>query len=115
MDRVTGVAYPDTTYEQFVYDRLDLVASRDRIGRWTTNTTMRIVSLCKLKIHWTNEHLRLVPCGAMTSLIDPMGRETTWQYDIRRVTAKRYVDSSSVTYTYEEPPAAKSRRTKRGK
>ncbi len=117
MDRVTGVAYPDTTYEQFVYDRLDLVASRDRIGRWTTNTYNANRQLVQTQdpLGRTNIY-GWCHCGAMTSLIDPMGRETTWQYDIQgRVTAKRYVDSSSVTYTYEDTTSRqKSRRDEKG-
>ena len=35
LDRVTKVTYPDTTYEETVYNRLDAEKRRDRLGRWT--------------------------------------------------------------------------------
>src|SRR4029453_9270019 len=35
VDRVTKVTYPDTTYEQTTYNRLDAEKRRDRLGRTT--------------------------------------------------------------------------------
>jgi YD repeat-containing protein len=35
MDRTTEETFPDGTFEQTVYDRLDVSATRDREGRWT--------------------------------------------------------------------------------
>ena len=35
LDRPTLVTHPDGSTEQFAYDRLDLVAAKDRAGRWT--------------------------------------------------------------------------------
>jgi len=41
-------------------------------------------------------------CGAMTALIDPMGRQTSWDYDVQsRPIAKNNADGSTVTYVYE--------------
>src|ERR1017187_3376038 len=101
--RKTSVAHPDGTFEQFVYSNLDLVASRDRLGRWTTNTFDALRRLVK-----TRDPLGRVTqnewckCGAMTALIDPMGRTTTWDYDVQsRQTAKHYADGSTITYNYE--------------
>ena len=42
-DRITRITHPDGTYESFVYSNLDLVASADRLGRWTTNTDRKSV------------------------------------------------------------------------
>jgi YD repeat-containing protein len=35
LDRVTKVTYPDTTFEETTYGRLDAEGRRDRLGRWT--------------------------------------------------------------------------------
>ena len=102
-DRKTNITHPDGTFEQFAYSNLDLVASRDRLGRWTTNTFDADRHLIR-----TQDPLGRVTqyewckCGAMTALIDPKGRTTTWDYDVQsRRTAKHYADGSTITYTYE--------------
>ena len=117
LDRPTRITFPDQTYEQKVYDRLDLAATRDRLGRWTTNTynairqmTSTLDPLNRLTQYgWCH-------CGAMTSLIDPMGRETTWDYDIQgRLKTKRYVDGSTVEYNYEDTTSRlRSKRDEKG-
>jgi RHS repeat-associated protein len=103
MDRITQKTYPDGTYDQFVYNRLDLEAIKDRLGRWTTNTYNAIRQLAS-----TQDPLGRVTqyewcrCGAAKSLIDPMGRETTWTYDVQsRPVVKQFPDGSTITYTYE--------------
>ena len=35
LDRVVKTTYPDGTYEQSIYNRLDVGWQRDRAGRWT--------------------------------------------------------------------------------
>ena len=35
MDRLTKITHPDSTFEQFTYDRLDVTHVRDRAGRQT--------------------------------------------------------------------------------
>ena len=103
MNRRTRTTYPGTTFEQYVYDRLDVVATCDRLGRWTTNTFNAIRQLVQTvdPLNRTNIY-QWCHCGALTSLIDPMGRKTSWRYDMKgRVTTKQYVDGSTVEYTYE--------------
>ena len=34
-DRLTKTTYPDGTYEEIVYDKLDPARRRDRLGRWS--------------------------------------------------------------------------------
>ena len=99
MNRKTRITHPDGTYEQFVYDRLDLGATRDRIGRWTTNTYNSLRQLVQTQdpLGRTNIY-EWCKCGALTSLIDPMGRTTTWDYDVQsRPVAKHYADGSTIT------------------
>jgi RHS repeat-associated protein len=102
-DRKTQITHPDGTSEQFVYSNLDLVALRDRLGRWTTNTYNADRQLVR-----TQDPLGRITtydwckCGALNGLTDPMGRTTTWDYDVEsRPIAKHYVDGSTVTYIYE--------------
>ncbi|HZM01521.1 MAG TPA: RHS repeat-associated core domain-containing protein [Candidatus Saccharimonadales bacterium] len=102
-DRKTQVIHPDGTYEQFVYSNLDLIASADRLGRWTTNAYNADRQLVQTqdplgritRFEWCR-------CGALAALIDPMGRQTSWDYDVQsRPIAKHYPDGSTVTYAYE--------------
>lgn len=103
LDRVTQVAYPDGTFEQFVYDRLDVGAIRNRLGQWTTNTYNAVRQLTDsrdpmgriTRYSWCH-------CGSPESVTDPMGRTTSWQYDLQgRTIAKMYPDGSTVSYEYD--------------
>ena len=102
-DRITQITYPDSTFEQHVYNRLDLMAVRDRIGRWTTNSfdaNGQLVSVQDplnrvTRYEWCR-------CGALTAATDPMGRTTQWNYDVQgRPTSKVFPDGSSESYIYE--------------
>lgn len=103
MDRVTRITYPDGTFEQFTYNRLDLVISRDRAGR---QTFYEIDNMRQVKKQTDPlgrvTHFDWCRCGGMKSLTDPMGRTTSWLTDVQgRVTGKRYGDGSQVSYVYE--------------
>ena len=102
-DRPILKSFPDGTSEQLVYNRLDLVAIKDRLGRWATNTynaDRQLVSaldpLGRLtRFEWCK-------CGLIEAIIDPMGRETSWTYDVQsRPVAKQFPDGSIETFTYE--------------
>jgi YD repeat-containing protein len=56
--------YPDGTTEQTIYDRLDAVLKKDRIGRWTQDSYDVLDQL--------------------TYEIDPLGRKTSYTYCVRR-------------------------------
>jgi RHS repeat-associated protein len=103
MDRITRITHPDSTFEQFTYDRLDMVTFRDRAGRQTffeydnlRQVKKRTDPLGRVtRFDWCR-------CGQIRSLTDPMGRTTTWLTDVQgRPTAKQYADGSRVTYQYE--------------
>ena len=109
-DRVTRTTYPDTTYEQFAYNRLDRSVSRDRLGRQTFYEYSNLRQLTKIEDP-LNRITRLgwCHCGALRTLIDPLGRATTWHYDVQgRMIDKTYADSSKIGYIYEDTPAASS-------
>jgi RHS repeat-associated protein len=103
MDRVAKVTYPDGTYEEITYDRLDPEWTRDRLGRWSRkfyDPLRRLIvaqdPLYRITIYdWCN-------CGSLEGITDPNQNTTSWVRDIQgRVTDKIYSDLSSMHYTYE--------------
>ncbi len=102
--RPTLITYPDGSTEQFAYERLDLVASKDRAGRWTQSFYTNI----RQKIPDFGPDARPVAyswcsCGSLSKLTDPAGRVTEWKRDIQgRPTEKILPDGVTKTsYTYE--------------
>jgi len=102
-DRPTQVTFPDATYQQVLYNRLDAEWVRDRQGRWNHqihdslgHLTQAIDSLNrKTKFEWCT-------CGSMTGLVDPAGNRTTWTRDVQsRVTQKIYSGGLKDIFTYE--------------
>jgi RHS repeat-associated protein len=103
MDRVAKVTYPDGTYEEITYDRLDPEWTRDRLGRWSQNfydALRRLVvtqdPLYRITVYnWCN-------CGSLEGITDPKQNTTSWVRDVQgRVTDKVYADQTSTHYTYE--------------
>jgi RHS repeat-associated protein len=102
-DRVVRRTYPDGTYEQFVYDRLDLARRRDRRGRWTTISHDRL----RRPVASRDAAGRVLSqtwctCGSLESLTDAKGQRTRWEHDIQsrvvREVAADGVTSRIVTY-----------------
>jgi RHS repeat-associated protein len=113
MNRRLRTTYPDTTYEQSIYNRLDVVLSRDRNGRWTQRAFDSLDQMSyevdplgrKTQYTWCS-------CGSVAVLTDPLGRQTSWSHDIQgRLTTKTYPDSSTYTYVYEERTSNIKQRT----
>lgn len=103
LDRLTRVTFPDATYEQYSYTRLDHVLTRDRAARETSfeyNNRGQVIKRTDplgrvTRYQWCK-------CGEMKSLTDPLARTTTWRHDIQgRVTGKEFADGSRITYQYE--------------
>ncbi len=103
LDRLTNVTYPDGTFAAFTYNKLDLVTVRDRLGRETFSTYDALRRLTSVQDPLNRVvQFQYCDCGALSALIDPMGRPTRWDYDLEgRVTSKQYVDGSRALYTYE--------------
>jgi RHS repeat-associated protein len=103
LDHLTKITHPDSTYEEFTYDRLDPVLLRDRAGRQTLLEYNNVRLLTKrtdplgrvTRFQWCT-------CGDLSSLTDPLGRTTFWNKDVQgRVTSKQYGDGSQIQYSYE--------------
>jgi RHS repeat-associated protein len=103
LDRVTRLTYPDGTFAQFTYDRLDCAMFQDRAGRQTffAHDSMRQLTTVTDALGRVT-HFEWCRCGAPKALIDPMGRKTSWSMDVQGRTAnKQYADGSQVSYLYE--------------
>lgn len=102
-NRVTFITYPDTTTEQFVYDRLDLYAQKDRQGRWTRtwHNALRQPVLTADAIGRTIQ-MEWCKCGALQKLTDGKNQTTSWKYDAQgRNYEKTYPDNRKEFTTYE--------------
>ena len=100
LDRLTKISHPDSTFEQFTFDRLDVAALRDRAGRQTLFEFDNVRQMKKRTDPLGRVTLfEWCRCGAIKSLTDPLGRTTTWLTDVQsRPVAKQYGDGSQVTY-----------------
>jgi RHS repeat-associated protein len=103
LDRLTRITFPDATYDEYTFTRLDVTQIRDRAGRITQlehngvgQMTKRTDPLGRItQFQWCK-------CGDSKSITDPMGRTTTWSHDVQgRMTAKTYADGSKITYKFE--------------
>jgi RHS repeat-associated protein len=103
LDRPRRTTYPDGTYEETVYHRLDTGARRDRLGRWTYSfydALRRVISTRDplgrtIAQQWCD-------CGSLDKLIDANGHATRWEYDLQgRITREVRTDEKAWEYTYE--------------
>lgn len=102
LNRQTRVTYPDSTFEQYDYDRLDLIRTWDRAGRRTQIAYDNVGRPLSVKDHLNRvTSFSWCGCGSLESITDPMNHTTTWLRDIQgRVTKKLYHDSKEQNYTY---------------
>ena len=102
-DRKVSITYPDGTYSQVLYDKLDPEWTRDRLGQWSLSLydPLQRLVLQQDPLLRKTIYERCV-CGALIGIIDPMGNETQWTIDIQgRVVQKKFADNSTIGYTYE--------------
>jgi RHS repeat-associated protein len=103
LDRQIRTTYPDGTFEETVYERLDPRSSRDRLGRWTH----RIHDALQRVTATTDPLGRTVTqvwcsCGSLDAIIDANGNRTEWERDaLGRVTKEIRANGSEWVYEYE--------------
>lgn len=103
LDRQTRVTYPDGTYEEIGYDRLDVGTRRDRMGR-VTQTKYNATREPVMTIDPAERVLQFeyCSCGSMETLVDGNGNRTTWDFDVQgRQISKRYADGKGDDFSYE--------------
>ena len=103
-NRPTRVTFPDGTYEQTTYDRLDAAERRDRLGRITrlTYDGARRVAATTDPAGRTITQVWCA-CGSLDALIDANGNRTRWERDVQgRVEREVRADGTTDTlYTYD--------------
>ncbi|MBK8221888.1 MAG: hypothetical protein IPK73_12760 [Candidatus Obscuribacter sp.] len=103
MNRQTKTTYPDGTFDQTIWDRLDPVLQKDRIGR-TTQSAYDSMDQKVLEVDplGRKTQYKWCTCGSLAELTDGNGNKTKWHHDIQgRLTSKVYADNSTVNYSYE--------------
>jgi YD repeat-containing protein len=103
LDRSTKITYPDSTFEEAVYARLDPERRRDRLGRWThtVHNALRRVAAVRDPLGRTTTW-DWCSCGSLDRFVDPNGKATSWERDDQgRTTRIVRADSSEYVYTYE--------------
>jgi YD repeat-containing protein len=103
-DRPIRTTYPDGTYDETTYDRLNVSARRDRAGRVTRYyydalqrlTATRDPAGRVIGQEWC-------ACGSLDALVDANGNRTRWERDLHgRVTREVRADGVTATvYTYQ--------------
>ena len=102
LNRLTRTTFPDGTYEEITYDKLDRVSFRDRLGRMTQYTW-------DANRHLTSEtdplNRRILyewcTCGQLVKLTDPKGNITQWEQDLQgRVTQKQFANGTKILSSY---------------
>jgi RHS repeat-associated protein len=102
LNRLTRTTFPDGTYEEITYEKLDMVSFRDRLGRisqfsWDANR--QLISETdpltrKILYEWCT-------CGQLVKLTGPKGNVTQWHHDLQgRVTQKEFADGTKILSSY---------------
>jgi RHS repeat-associated protein len=82
LDRVTKVTYPDATYEQVIWNRLEVATLRDRQGRVTRMSYDRFGRPTSvLDPDGRTVRQEWCGCGTLEALIDGKGNRIEWQRD----------------------------------
>jgi RHS repeat-associated protein len=104
LNRLTGIGFPDNTSVSNIYNKLDLVATKDRLTNWTYYafdglrhlTTVTNANNAVTSYSWCG-------CGSLEQIIDAtLTNYTTFNYDNQgNLTNIEFPDSSSLTYQFD--------------
>lgn len=103
LNRLTLITFPDSTFEQTVYDRLDPVHTKDRFGRWS-HSMYDSLDRANAVIDALGRVSQFIwcSCGSLSEIVDPMKNITTFTRDLQgRVILKTFHDGTSISYKYE--------------
>ena len=102
LGRLLKITYPDDTFEEVTYNRLDVSAMRNREGHWSRFTYDRVGRLTSARDpKGRTVRKEWCACGSLDKVVDANGHETTWQRDAGgRVTQESH-GALVTTYAYE--------------
>ena len=103
LDRLTRVTYPDATFDEYDYSRLDLVRVADRMGQskhMTYDSLGRMLTTQDRLGHTTQ--FSWCGCGSLESMTDALGHVTSWSEDLEsRLLQKTLDDTKTTQLVYE--------------
>jgi RHS repeat-associated protein len=103
LDRPLRVTYPDGTYKETVYNRLDAEKHRDRLGRWaeTFHDALRRVVATRDPAGRTTTQ-QWCTCGSLEKVIDGNNNATAWARDAQgRITNESRNGITTRLFNYE--------------
>lgn len=103
LNRLTRVTYPDGTFEENVYSKLDVQWRRDRGGKWTysLHDSLGQLALERDPAGRTTRY-EWCYCGKLQKLTDAQSQVTQWAYNENgQMLSKTYADNTQDIYTYE--------------
>ena len=113
LDRPTKLTYPDGTYEQTTWEKLDAGQTRDRLGRWTRlfHDALRHTVAVRDPLGRTTTY-QWCNCGSLDKVIDPNSNTRTFNRDLQgRLTSEVRADGSATSFTYENTTSRLLQRT----
>ena len=103
LNRPVSATFPDGSYTEADYTRLDAEWLRDREGNWTHRLTNKLrQNVASIDPLGQITQFGYCKCGQLVRIVDPNGNVTQWKLDAAgRKQAKVYADNTEVDYTYE--------------
>jgi YD repeat-containing protein len=106
LNRLTSVSYPDSTTVSNVYNKLDLAATKDRLGQWTSFGYDRLRQMtARTNVNGRVTEWDWCNCGSPTEITEWNGSTpviTQFAYDMAgRMTNVIYPDNYSRSYQYD--------------
>src|SRR6185369_3972365 len=77
LQRLTSIGFPDFTSIDNLYNRLDLAATRDRLGNWTYfghNSSGQVTNITDARSNVTT--LTYCSCSTIDKIAEPLGKTT---------------------------------------
>lgn len=104
LDRPLKITHPDGTYQEALYQRLDAVSFRDRMGRWSFTSYDALRRPVTTTDPMGNTVMqRWCGCGSLERLVDANGNATLWEVDLQgRVTKEVWANGKYRSYVYED-------------
>jgi YD repeat-containing protein len=106
LNRLTGTTFPDGTSVSNIYSRLDLAATKDRLGNWTSYAYDGLRHLTNIiNANRAVTTLSWCGCGSLSAIYDAqngLANPTYLNYDNQgNLTNVTYPDNTSLTYQFD--------------
>jgi YD repeat-containing protein len=113
LNRLTKITHPDSSYQEIIWDKLDISQKRDRFGKVTNynydsvRNLLTVIDPSLRPITMTHDEN-----GDLLTVTDKENKTTSWIRDIQaRVTEIKNADGASTFLSYENTTSRLKRRT----